>query len=509
MILLNSIWLFALAALSIPVAIHLWNIRQGKTLKVGSIALISASAQKSSRSFKLHNLLLLLLRCLLLALLAFVLALPFWQDHNSSPVKGWLLIPKENIKESYMKFKPAIDSLFKAGYQFHYFNNGFQKQDLNKVLSDDKHLKPGNDSLNKASYWSLVQQLDGTIPSSLPVYLFTPNNINHFSGSKPEISLNLNWKTYIPADSTSTWVEKAWLANNNDIQVVQGTSKPEGTYYTNHTIQSADHANTPFILNTVNGRLTVSLKNSNEPVAADTSAWHFAIYAEKNNPDAGYIKAALESIVQFTKHKAVIKLYADANQIRARQNWVFWLSEKSAGKQIAQNCDNLFAYETGKTKNINSWINDDSESLSPHNIFLYKSVIANPDNGKTVWHDGFGNPVLICNMQQHTDIYHFYSRFDPSWSDLVWNDNFPKMLLRLIFNTSPNLNEKHERRIIDTKQLLPVINEKGRTSTNKIIERTNLSHLCWLLLVLVFIAERWLANKKPSRIAGKQISQNG
>ncbi|MDB5136214.1 MAG: N-terminal double-transrane protein, partial [Mucilaginibacter sp.] len=308
MILLNSIWLFALAALSIPVAIHLWNIRQGKTLKVGSIALVSASAQKSSRSFKLHNLLLLLLRCILLALLAFVLALPFWQDHNSSPVKGWLLIPKENIKESYMKFKPAIDSLIKAGYQFHYFNKDFQKQELNKVLSDYKDLKPDNDSVNTASYWSLVQQLDGKIPSSFPVYLFTPNNINHFNGSKPEISLNLHWQTYIPTDSTSTWIEKAWLTNNNDIQVVQGISKPGGTYYTNYTIQSGNHSNTPFIINTDNGRLTVSIKNSNEPVTADTSAWRFAIYAEKNNTGAGYVKAALESIIQFTKHKAVIRL---------------------------------------------------------------------------------------------------------------------------------------------------------------------------------------------------------
>ncbi|MDB5135600.1 MAG: hypothetical protein JWP37_2203, partial [Mucilaginibacter sp.] len=310
-------------------------------------------------------------------------------------------------------------------------------------------------------------------------------------------------------DSTSTWIEKAWLTNNNDIQVVQGISKPGGTYYTNYTIQSGNHSNTPFIINTDNGRLAVSIKNSNESVTADTSAWHFAIYAEKNNTGAGYVKAALESIIQFTKHKAVIRLYADANQIPVRQNWIFWLSEKSAGKQMAQNCDNLFAYETGKPKDISSWINDDNESLSPHNIFLYKSITANYNSGKTVWHDGFGNPVLIYKRQQQTNTYHFYGRFDPSWNDLVWNDNFPKMLLRLIFNTSPNLNEKHEHRIIDAKQLLPVLNKKGRTSKSKMIERTNLTHFCWLLLVLVFIAERWLATKKPSLMAGKQILQNG
>src|ERR1700743_1895371 len=123
MILLNAIWLFALAALSIPVAIHLWNIRQGKTLKVGSISLITVSSQKNSRSFKLHDLLLLLLRCLLLALLAFILMQPLWQKRiNLAQIKGWILIPKESLKETYQKFKPEIDSLSKAGYEFHYFD---------------------------------------------------------------------------------------------------------------------------------------------------------------------------------------------------------------------------------------------------------------------------------------------------------------------------------------------------------------------------------------------------
>src|ERR1700744_1358910 len=185
MIFLHPIWLLALAAISIPVAIHLWNIRPGKTLKVGSISLINASSQ-NSRSFRLHDLLLLLLRCLLLALVAIVLVLPFLQRQlNSSKIKGWVLIPRENLKESYQKFKPEIDSLTKAGYEFHYFDKDFQKAVLNDVLADSKNLKA--DSVKSASYWSLVQQLDGQIPSSLPLYLFTPNGISYFNGEKPKV----------------------------------------------------------------------------------------------------------------------------------------------------------------------------------------------------------------------------------------------------------------------------------------------------------------------------------
>jgi Aerotolerance regulator N-terminal len=507
MILLNSIWLFALAALSIPVAIHLWNIRPGKTLKVGSIALIHTSAQKSSRSFKLHDLLLLSLRCLLLVLVAFVLGVPVWQKYiDSSSVKGWVLISRENLKESYQKFKPQIDSLTKAGYEFHYFNKGFSKAELNEVIADAKNTKLITDT-NNASYWSLVQQLDRQIPASIPVYLFTPNGAIHFSGVKPQVSLNLHWQTFIPADSAKTWIAKAWLGNNNDVQVVQGNSTPRGTYYTNYTIRSVEQHNTPFLVNASSGRLSAGLKNSDQKVIVDTSTWRFAIYTEKATADAGYLKAALESIVQFTKHKSVIKQYTDAGQIPAHQNWIFWLSQKPINGSSAQNCDNLWRYEAGKIMDVNSSINDGERSLSTQNIALYRSVIGNT-YGQMLWHDGFSNPVLSLERHQHTNTYHFYGRFDPSWNNLVWSDDFPKMLLRLIVD-DPGLNNKYDRRVTDQKQLLPLMDKGAHATTGKITDRIDLSHYAWLVLVLIFVMERWLAHKKASKMAGKQILQNG
>ena len=506
MILLNPIWLFALAALSIPVAIHLWNIRPGKTLKVGSIALIHVSAQKSSRSFKLHDILLLLLRCLLLALVAFVLAMPVWQKYiSSSSIKGWVLIPKENLVERYQKFKPRIDSLSKAGYEFHYFGKDFQKADLSQILAE-KGTKP-TDSIN-APYWSLVQDLNGQIPSSIPVYLFTPNTAAHFSGVRPQVSMNLHWQTYVPADSTCTWIAKAWLSNNNDVQVVQGTSKPSGTYYSNYTIRSGEQRNTPFVVSANNGKLYISLKNSTQQVLVDTSTWQFAIYASKSNPDAGYMKAALESVVQFTKHKAVIKQYSDPDQIQGRQNWLFWLEQEPARDQYKDMADNFFAYEAGNINPVNSWINGGSQSLSPQKIGLYQLIDNNNDSNEPIWSDGFGRAVLSKQTEDRYTRYHFYTRFNPAYNDLVWSDDFPKMLLRLIVN-DPVGNTKYDRRAIDPKQLTPIADHETLNKTGKITERTDLTHYAWLLLALVFVLERWLAHKKASQTAKKQVSQNG
>jgi len=493
MIFLHPIWFFAFAAISIPVAIHLWNIRKGKTLKIGSIALITAASKKRSLSRRLNDVLLLLLRCFLLILVVFTLAAPLLRrKSNSSKTNGWVLIPKESVKEAYQKFEPKIDSLIKTGFEFHYFNKDFAKADFNKALADTAHYQNSD-----ASYWSLIQQLNGQVPPSLPVYVFTSNGTSHFAGEKPEVSLNLHWQTYTAADSVSKWIAKAWLMNSGNIQIVEGNSNPGGTIYKNYSIRSGDQS-TNYSVHSDNGKLSVGLKSSNDQVPVDTSTWRFSIYANKNSPDAGYLKAALQSITQFTKHKAVIKQYSDPKQIPLHQNWLFWLSAKPVGQQLQSN--NLFAYENGKTNHSNSWI----EAGTDQRVELYKSIVGN-DKRFPMWRDGLGNPILGLDNRSGKNLYHFYSRLDPSWNDLVWSDEFPKMLLKLIVGEAIAPDKKYDKRILSDEQIMPVITNAHSTSVEKITDHIDLSRYVWLLLALIFLAERWMAHRGKS----KPVLRNG
>lgn len=493
MIFLHPIWFFALAAISIPVAIHLWNVRKGKTFKIGSIALFTAASQKRSLSRRLNDILLLLSRCLLLILLAFILTMPLWKrNDNSSKTKGWILIPKGSVKEAYQKFKPKIDSLTKAGFEFHYFNKDFAKADINKAITDTARYRTSD-----ASYWTLIRQLDGQIMPSLPVYLFTSNGIAHFNGEKPQASLNLHWQTYASADSVSRWIQKVWLTNNGDIQIIEGNSNSNGTSYKNYSIRSGDQP-TSFMIRSDNRKLSVGLKNSNEQVIVDTSTWRFSIYVDKNSPDAGYLKAALQSIIQFTKHKAVVKQYSDSNQMPAQQNWLFWLSAIPINKQLQYT--NLFIYENGKVNHDDSWIGENASDR----IELYKSITAN-NKGFAVWKDGFGNPILSLENRSGENLYHFYSRFNPSWSDLVWSDEFPKMMLKLIIGPVTEPDAKYDIRVLSDRQIMPVITNERMAWAGAVTDRINLSGYIWLLLALTFFAERWLAN----RSATKPLLKNG
>lgn len=498
---LSPIWFVALAALVIPVIIHLWNIRPGKTLKVGSISLITEASKSNSRSLKLLDILLLLLRCLLLALLALLLAMPVWQHiDQAAKAKGWLLIPKENFKESYQKFKPTIDSLSLAGYEFHYFNKGLTKADL-KVILADSTLK---DIPDDANYWSRIKQLDTQIPASLPVYVFTPNGANHFKGTKPGVGLNLHWQTYIAADSVSKWIAGASVTNTGAIKVTQGNSSPSGTYFKDQLLQTAGNAGTE--LNVKNGQPFVNLKNSGqEEVPVDTATLRIAIYTDKYGVDAGYLKAALLAATNFNGRKALIRQYSNAAQIPGGQSWLFWLSEQPVSNHV-KSSKHIFSYESGRASNISSWINAGSGSGIANvqkNIALFKLITAN-DKNESLWQDGFGHKVLSVEKKQYGNSYRFYSRFNPLWNDLVWSDDFPKLVLKLISGDTYTPPEKFDKRVLTIEQLQPYsIKAATVTSAAPVTAQTDLSRYCWLLLVMVFIAERWLSHKN------KLIQTNG
>jgi hypothetical protein len=497
---LNPIWLFAMEAVVIPVAIHLWNIRPGKVLKVGSISLMDAASRKNSRSFKLLDIPLFILRCLLLILLALLLAMPLWHKKlETIKAKGWIIVPKENFQIAYSKFKSRIDSLNNAGYELHFFNTGFSKTDLKQILLNPKDsLQTAN--IKAADYWNLTRQLDTTVSSTLPIYIFTPNRANYFTGQKPRVALNLHWQTYLPADSAATWIEGAWFNNNNTIRVVQGNSKPTGTIYTYTNIQTGNLPNSPYNVTVNNGLAIVSLKTGNhQPVKLDTSALRIAVYADNNNADANYLKAALQAVSQFMQRKTVIKQYKNPKTIPANQTWLFWLSEKPLYAQLLQGAQNILTYEKGRVVSSNSWLNNNgSFSVAfqqQQKIGLFKMVEANGAANQTTWRDGFGHPVLSLQNQTKNNIYHFYSRFNPTWNDLVWSNEFPTWIMKLVVgNKTASLN-KNDRRILDQQQLMPVNESRTHEVAVKTIGTINIVNYCWLLLAFLFLAERWLANR--------------
>ena len=74
---LNPLFLLGLLATGIPLVIHLWNRRRVVTIDFSSLIFITAAHRENARRFQLRQLLILLLRMAIIALIALALARPF------------------------------------------------------------------------------------------------------------------------------------------------------------------------------------------------------------------------------------------------------------------------------------------------------------------------------------------------------------------------------------------------------------------------------------------------
>jgi len=112
--LLQPIWLFGIAGIIAPVVIHLWNNKQGRVLSIGSIDFLDKTSLRKARSRRISDWWLLVLRCLLLILLALLLAGPFWKRRPDVDKKGWVMVTN-GFKDR--RLQEMKDSLVAAGFK--------------------------------------------------------------------------------------------------------------------------------------------------------------------------------------------------------------------------------------------------------------------------------------------------------------------------------------------------------------------------------------------------------
>ena len=73
----SPLWLWALGGVAIPIAIHLWRRQTPQIERWAAMQFLRAALDRHARRLRIESLLLLLVRCLLLALLALAIAEPF------------------------------------------------------------------------------------------------------------------------------------------------------------------------------------------------------------------------------------------------------------------------------------------------------------------------------------------------------------------------------------------------------------------------------------------------
>jgi len=435
--------------------IHLWNIRPGKTLSVGSIALLKEKGRPSSRRLQLSELLLLLLRCLLIILLALLLAKPIWRASSARKEKGWVLMGKKGLPETYQHFQPQIDSLLQAGYSLHYFTPGFPEEHLQAALGETEAA-----AADTASYWALLDSLQQHPRAPASRFLFTPHYLSRFYGQRPHIDTGTHWYIYTPADSVSTWQAEAYATASGSIRARKITSRATGNSYVYEELPAG-------------------------AVKADTTTKQVTIFADTYAHDAGYLKAAITAIQQFTERKIRLSLISQPGALPAQTDWLFWLSVQPVPARVK--AANIWRYDSGAVVNTSSWIISNEAAPLP----LSKRIQAHqPVSLEVLWKDGFGNALLYLEQTNNTRTYHFSSRLDPAWNELPWNAAFPGLLLQLLYPDSAAIPADKDRRAIAAQQLQPDQYSSDFSHKRMALPVTDLAPLLWAAVFILFLAER-------------------
>lgn len=483
--LLQPIWLWAGAGIIVPVLIHLWHIKKGKILKVGSVIFLQEYSKQTSTSLKISDWFLLILRCLLIILLAILMAEPQWQQASQTEKqKGWLLINTTNFSETYQHFKPTIDSLLQKNYELHRFNSGFDIAELKDSLMIQ--LSTSNAS---GSYWKLIKQFDEKLTGNKPIYVFTNNQLRNFIGNKEAINKQIKWFTYSPKDTKEEWLHSAYKTLNDSIKIVTKNSTETGTYITAETIAFKGGKEGNYTINKQKNIISLNTKNT---ILIDTSRLLVTIFSDKYGTDATYVKAAIDAIQQFTKKQIFCSIINDLNKLSQNADLVFWLSEiplQKLGKKSI-----VIQYSLGKILDSLSW-------LSNTKTLINKTVITNK-NSIAVWHDGFGNPLLSVDCN-NPNLYYIHTHFNPSWNDFVWQENFPKLVLSILsedYQIQKSIT-RNDRRIIDEQQL-SFINTNVTNQNKATIQYAlkDFTIIIWLLAFTIFCIERLVSFKTDKSV---------
>ncbi|NII81848.1 MULTISPECIES: BatA domain-containing protein [unclassified Pedobacter] len=451
---LYPIGLLALAGLIVPLIIHLWNVKLGKTIKVGSIALLGESSRASSKSFKINDWLLLLLRCLLLALLAFLLAQPYLKKIIPANSKnGWILADKATFQQVFNSNKKTIDSLLKKGYEIHDFNLGFALLTLKDTA--DNHAK----QTNSLSYTALLSAANHFVPAGANVYLFADHRLSRFGNELPTLNYKLNWIPLNQTDTLSSWI--AEYAGKK----YEAKSSPSNTTY--QALNLGDEA----------------------PI-------NIAIHQTSGTADGKYLIAALKAISSFTNRKIVI------NPTSGKADIGFWLS----GDAVATNFKSsiaprgaLFQYENGKVIVEPSFINIDGHHIK------FSKRITSTSQAEKIWTDGFGNAILASEKVNNLNIFHFYSRFNPQWNELVWDGVFVKAMMPIVIRVENSTDFGFEDNAADQRHLSArqknAFQSNNAESTVRTTQNKALGTLFWIAALLIFVTERILSfRKKPNYV---------
>ena len=304
-------YLWALLGLLVPIAIHLWSKKEAKTIKIGSVQLLSESKSRQSSSIQLNEWWLLLLRMAIISLITLVMAKPHWQSKVNNSKLTYIIEPELARNENFMA--RFID--LQADQDIRLLQSGLPENDIEYANSQD---------FRSADYWSLASEMNALKTDSIIV--FTHGYAKGLKGARPETNHDINW---IVLDSAQT-VEKPLLAyqKEKNIALFTANNSPVVSKIATKTIELGD----AYQLTSNGDSLQVSSSSSVKIPLIQQSALEVSlVYTDSLSTDKRYIEAALAALSTYLNREIKVESFLDSELLENKEaDLMIWLSTKPA-----------------------------------------------------------------------------------------------------------------------------------------------------------------------------------
>lgn len=352
MFFLNPFYLWALSALIIPVAIHLWSKKEGRIIKIGSIQLLKKADTQQSRSIKLSEIWLLVLRLFLISVLVLILAKPhITRDFNQTALT-YIVEPSLLENEAFINI---LDTL---------------ANDVPIRLLQDDFPEKGTVARQQSgaeipNYWQLAKGMQRLPTDSLIV--FTKAYQVGFKGIRPFISKPVEWIP-IPVDESKQYLLAADRFDEKIEFLSMNASNQETSF--DKVVLSSDDPKIKW--NT--SKDSVYYLEQWTAVETKKTEEVLLFYNEDFLPEIKYFEAGFKVLAQYLNLNFNLLKVKESEQIEGEVfDIVIWLSEK---KVLDTNGKVVMFKPNPSTNNL-----IERNPGHPNTYFLTRSL--NPENIET------------------------------------------------------------------------------------------------------------------------------
>lgn len=307
MFFLNPTYLWAFLGLTVPIAIHLWSKKEGKTIKIGSVQLLKKADTKQSRSIKLNEFWLLVLRLFLISIL--VLIISNLHIRKKVDTAAITYIVESSLLQN-KEFKSILDTITTEA-PMRLLQNGFPEIDLEINHQLDPEIP---------NYWQLSKEME-SLPSD-SIIVFTSAYQSGFKGLRPETTKSIEWIPISIDETSKQLLEVNQL--NDQLELLVLNASAQNVSFDKDLLQSNS---TKIKLNTSKDSIyyldkwtAINTKKTNQVLLFYDAAFL---------SEVKYFEAGFKVVSKYLNHKIDLVKTNDIDQIDAIEyDIVIWLSKK-------------------------------------------------------------------------------------------------------------------------------------------------------------------------------------